>query len=460
MLHLAEKYGAIIENGPQNWQIIQQKNGVADISLSGYWVFQEENGMETVYIKVVDENDGRVVVPYVKCEMLADRKWHVTIKNVPAGGLYRIESCLNRGNVGLEGSEVGDMIKHVGVGDLYVIAGQSNAVGYGRDYVYDSAEIGVHYFKSDGTWDLASHPLGDATNTIHPINRPRVNAAHSPYLLFGKILKNNVGYPIGLIPTALGSTALSQWNPGESGELYDNMMNIIQMVGGNVTAILWYQGCDDTTEHKWETYSERFENMVRHARCDLKADTLPFFTVQLNKSIVKREVDICGWGHMREIQRMAARQIPYVYVVPSMDVNVCDRIHNNASGNMVIGARLANQALKYIYGKNTLCDAPEIMSAVKQSEFEIELSFSNVYGTLYFRRNLESEIPFTVEMEGRENHVIDCIAEGNTIILTTENPVLEGSLVSCGALIYTSSNLPYDGTSFLPILAFYRHQIA
>ena len=47
----------------------------------------------------------------------------------------RIESCLNRGNCGLEASDVGDMVKHIGVGDLFLIAGQSNAVGYGRDYI-------------------------------------------------------------------------------------------------------------------------------------------------------------------------------------------------------------------------------------------------------------------------------------------------------------------------------------
>lgn len=42
------------------------------------------------------------------------------------GGLYRIETCMNHAetNGAIEWATRGDMIHHVGVGDLYVIAGQ------------------------------------------------------------------------------------------------------------------------------------------------------------------------------------------------------------------------------------------------------------------------------------------------------------------------------------------------
>ena len=33
--------GVIIEKGPQGWQILQQKDGCADISLSGNWDLDE-----------------------------------------------------------------------------------------------------------------------------------------------------------------------------------------------------------------------------------------------------------------------------------------------------------------------------------------------------------------------------------------------------------------------------------
>ncbi len=456
MLHTAQRYGALIESGARSWQIFQQQNGTADISLSGSWFFAEENGLETVYVKIVDEMDGHVIVPYTKCDMLPGRKWSVQLREVPAGGPYRIESCLNRGNCGLEASDVGDMVKHIGVGDLFLIAGQSNAVGYGRDYIPDPPELGVHCFGSDGEWDLAAHPLGDATNTFHPANRPRVNAAHSPYLCFAKILHHNLGYPIGLIPTALGCSSLSEWNPHENGRLFANMVKICRAAGGRVAGVLWYQGCDDTRGRQWETYVSRFRQMVEALRKELSSSKLPFFTVQLNKSVTARDEDTEGWGMVRDAQRKAAKDIPHVHIVPSMDVNVCDRIHNNASANLVIGQRLANQALHYLYGKNTLCDAPEIVSAIRLNEYEILLKFENVHQELYFRREVETEIPFALESGGGMNQVLDCEAHGDTLTVRTALPVGEHAVISCGAFIYCSNNLPFDTHSFLPILAFYR----
>ena len=63
MLHTAQRYGALIESGARSWQIFQQQNGTADISLSGSWFFAEENGLESVYAKIVAEMDGHVLIP-------------------------------------------------------------------------------------------------------------------------------------------------------------------------------------------------------------------------------------------------------------------------------------------------------------------------------------------------------------------------------------------------------------
>ncbi len=59
------------------------------------------------------------------------------MEDIPAGGLYRIESCLKEEkNTPLEWATRGDCVEHFGVGDLFVIAGQSNAVGYGKKILY------------------------------------------------------------------------------------------------------------------------------------------------------------------------------------------------------------------------------------------------------------------------------------------------------------------------------------
>ena len=50
------------------------------------------------------------------------------------------------------------------------------------------------------------------------------------------------GYPVGLIPTALGGSSLSRWNPDQDGDLYWNMISRIKDSGGIIKAVLWYQG--------------------------------------------------------------------------------------------------------------------------------------------------------------------------------------------------------------------------
>lgn len=58
--------GVIIKSGLQDWQIIQQK--------------------------AAKDVDGCKVTPWTLCEMQQDRKWQITLKGIPAGGLYRVET--------------------------------------------------------------------------------------------------------------------------------------------------------------------------------------------------------------------------------------------------------------------------------------------------------------------------------------------------------------------------------
>ena len=50
-------------------------------------------------------------------------------------------------------------------------------------------------------------------------NRETANSAHSPYLHFARLLKQQLNHPIGLVQTALGGSALAPWNPAESREM-------------------------------------------------------------------------------------------------------------------------------------------------------------------------------------------------------------------------------------------------
>lgn len=458
--------GVIIEKGPMDWQIIQQVDEKADINLSGKWILegqeQQTNDLR-VFVRVVREDSGAVIVPWQPCEAIGSNKWEVTIRNVPAGGLYRIETCLNQVDSKVfEWGIRGDMIHHLGIGDVYVIAGQSNSAGYGKDPIHDPPEIGVHLLRNNGKWDLATHPMNDSTNTIHEENREGANPGHSPYLSFAKMLKRELGYPIGLIQASLGGSPLSAWNPEESGVLYKNMMNIINSQGGRIKGVLWYQGCADTVEGLCDTYLERFRSMVSHLRRDIKDPDLPILTVQLNRYVrpADKVADRC-WGMIREAQRQAAKQIQNVFVVPSIDCTLSDAIHNSSASNLVLGERLARIALKYIYGRSIgFADAPDLLEARKMDKNKILLIFNNIYNRLYTYECGVEDLPFVVEDEkgfvkikSYEQWDVYTI----TLILDRE---LEGKCHVHGAYEQNPKYIiPVDFASHLPMLSFYGVEV-
>jgi sialate O-acetylesterase len=453
--------GAIIETGPRNWQIFQQKDGYANISMSG--IYKEPENIDEkwdigIFARIVSENTGDVIVPWKKSDYMRDGKWKITLKEVPAGGLYRIETCIAHSGNGwrTEWAIRGDIIHHIGVGDLYIIAGQSNAKGYGREPVNDPPELGIHLFKGNGNWDLAVHPFGDSTGIIHETSMDESPPGHCPYLNFAKLLKSKLGYPIGLIQTSKGGSSLSEWNPNEKGNLYHAMLDMVRRSGEGVKGVLWYQGCSDAAEELCESYYERFEQVVMSIRKELKDEKLPFLTCQLNRctAAATEEIDK-AWGKIRESQRQAALRISQIYIVPTIDCGISDGIHNNSASNMMIGERIAKVALKELYGFSYNCQAPNIKTAYAVDENKIILEFQNVYGNLDNRVLGVSALPFMVESHKDKVKIKEYCIYGNKIELILDEK-LEGDYYVHGAYEKNPKIfVPFDDSTHLPMLAFY-----
>ena len=442
--------GVRIESGLQNWQIVQQRDGAAEFRLAGSFAAGEGVSRFRVLARVVREDSGEPVTGWEEAETAGRAGgWRVAL-TVPAGGLYRVETCLNQDNGPVEWSQRGDMIHHV--------AGQSNSAGYGRDAILDAPEIGVHLLRNNGKWDLASHPLGDSTGTIHPVNAAASNTAHSPHLHFGKYLKRALGHPIGLLQTALGGTPLERWNPKEKGDLYANMVEIIKSTGYGIRGVLWYQGCSDTnSQGESQSYYRRFMELVDGLRADIKEPELPFITVQLNRWLSSKDgsdVDPL-WGAMREAQRQAGRR-PGVWVVPSTDCRLTDGIHNSAASNLVLGERMAKAALGGIYGKKSAYLAPDAIGAQRTGATQIELAFGNILGRIETYGLAGRHSPFSVEDETGPNPVRSYAASGrDRIVIDTEREIRGACRVHGAYEANPAVFVPYDTGSYLPMLAFY-----
>jgi hypothetical protein len=385
--------GVTIEQGPADWQIIQRDtNSLGRLTLSGSFLCDETKDKFWIQARLVSERTGEPVttlLDWQNADFDYDRKtFSLTLKDIPAGGLYRVETRIKRPFAGDKRALRGDYIHHLGVGDIYVITGQSNASGTGKGLADDGPELGVSLFGNDEKWKLAIHPLEDATHTLHPITVTTIFHGASPWLAFAKKIWHETGIPVGLIPTALGGSPISLWikDSGKSGALFENMMDMIQKAGGRVAGVLWHQGETDAWggEEPLNRYEERFEKMVAMMRRELNDPLLPIFTGQLNSFIGDQADDACArnWTRMREIQRQISHKLKNVYMAVTIDCLLSDEVHNSAAGCVLAGERYAALALKYHYHKSVLAECPEPTSVCFENadRTQIKICFENLAG--------------------------------------------------------------------------------
>lgn len=453
-----KKLGVYITGGPQNWQIVQQCGGAADIGLEGEWFLPENNPADgRVYIRVVREDSGECVLPWARCAAAGENRWR-TVLRVPAGGLYRIETCLHQGEpVAMEWGWRGDARCHLGVGEVFVIAGQSNSGGYAKDVAYDPPELGVHLLRNTGCWDLASHPMNDSTDTVHEANREEFNPGSSPWLSFGKAVRRELGCPVGLLQTALGGSALERWNPAEEGSLYRNLLSVLASQGGRAAGVLWMQGCNDTEPGPASGYYKRFEQFVTALRADTGLENLPFYTVQLNRYLRapaggKDE----SWSAVREAQRRAARQMPGVYMVPSIDLPLSDAIHLSAQANCLLGERTARMALAKTYGRSRICMAPDVRCARLENADRVSLFVDNISSRLYNYNVETADLPFFVEDGAGTVPITDAVFEDERITLVLARPLQGAAFVSGAPGQNPRGTMPVDYEGHLPLIPFWH----
>ena len=454
-------YGVLIESGLDDWQIVQRDaRGFGLFSLQGRVVSPARGKVE---VRVVAEDTGIPVTKdhdWKEARMIGTDRWKAEISRIPSGGLYRLETRW-RETTRKEGewSTRGDLRRFLGVGDLWVIAGQSNAAGYGRGYFHEPPELGIHLFGNSHRWSLASHPLNDTTNSRQLISEDAANTGYSPYLTVARLLKRHLHYPIGLIQTAVGGTPLCDWNPAgdHAAPLFAQVAAAVKKTGGRIRGIFWYQGSSEAIKSAYaKEYLPQFVAAVRAWRRLLKDRDLPILTVQLNRyhlpgAIPDNEI---GWSMLREAQRQAPHRLKNVFVTSAQDLPLSDFIHNSPAGYGILATRLSQVALGGVYGFPCVFRCPEISTARRTHRAtRIELSFDNVSSRLD-----------TVDPTARPFEVAD--ADGtvavteiryplpNRIVLCLARPLNGGATVQAGCGM-NPAVVPMDFERAAPLLAFY-----
>lgn len=432
----------------RDYQIFQREDdGFARVQ---YRLTTDEafDNKDLIKVQVVSEKDGRIVVPFTECEKeeIAEANVWKTELMIPQGGLYRVEAVrFVCGGNQFRNPKV-DIRYHVGVGDIYVMAGQSNMAGYGRGSADDPPELGVHLFNRRGEWTIAAHPLCDSAGS--PYGYDEYWTASSPALSFARNLAHMLHVPVGLIPAAVGGCPLCSFAPSRSGENYLKMCAMIRDAGG-FKGMLWYQGCNEAVSGEADTYYEEFKRIVLEWYRDL--GKFPIITVQLNRWAGNGEDCDRGWGTVREAQRKAAEMMPGVFTVPSIDLPVSDGIHNSASSNVILGERLALTALKGIYQMDGRI-APMVLSArrIDEKHLCVRLTPGSVVKSV-------DELAHGMDVED-ENGISECIraqTESDTLVIETQRSYALPAYFHYAWRVQPPAYVARD-ESGLPLLACYR----
>jgi Carbohydrate esterase, sialic acid-specific acetylesterase len=211
----------------------------------------------------------------------------------PAGGWYRFELRLSRAGKPVETLEVG----HVGMGEVFVVAGQSNATNYGD--VRQQTRSGMVAAFSGREWSIANDPQPGVQD----------NSKKGSFIPpFGDTLYEKYRVPIGVAAVGHGSTSVRQWLPKgdrfstpptmsefvhnvapgvweSDGVLFDGMLKVLSALGRKgFRALLWHQGESDAHqagEHaiSAEEYRRLLARTIEASRREAGWD-FPWFVAQ------------------------------------------------------------------------------------------------------------------------------------------------------------------------------------
>jgi hypothetical protein len=123
-----------------------------------------------------------------------------------------------------------DSVNHVGVGDVFITAGQSNSVNYGKPRQQSAETLSVYFDGKQFT--PAADPIPDA-----------VGDGGTPWPILGDMLSRSSRAPVCFRSATVNWLRVREWVPGASSGNIERLVERTKWFGpAGVRAVLWVQG--------------------------------------------------------------------------------------------------------------------------------------------------------------------------------------------------------------------------
>lgn len=308
-------------------------------------------------IRVFGEGKGTVTVEFMGktvTKTVETDKWLLEMPSHDYGGPYEMAVTLNDKSV---------ILKDVYVGEVYLLAGQSNIEFsvQGSNYPEEQCE---------------NYPLVRAFMQDRLVPSPNIRSEHGWMLCEKEMAKfwSAIGYhaalkiskqkniAVGMVFCYKGASVIESWLPretalkpeycipfeerylsrstekdsphNEAGALYNaTQQKIVPYV---FSAVVWYQGESNTGYGDYKIYEAQLKDLIWQWRKDFMDEKLPFLVVAIS-DFDSRMDD--GWRKIQEIQMGIEDKLLNVISVKSADV--CESFDIHPPTKIVLAERIA-----------------------------------------------------------------------------------------------------------------------
>lgn len=358
------------------------------------------------------------------------------------------------------------VFSHVAVGEVWLCSGQSNMAFMlcqaesGKEDIAAADDPQLRLFDMKGRWETydVAWPASclDSLNHLQYFHettwQPSTSTSASRFsavgYYYGRMLRQKLGVPVGLICNAVGGAPTEAWvdrnsletsfpnilsnwlqndfiqdwvrgraaknltndqtklgrHPYEPCYLYES--GILPLQRYPIKGVIWYQG--ESNAHNKDAHAKLFSLLVDGWRQNWNNPDMPFYFVQLSS------LNRPSWPWFRDSQLRLMKEISNTGMAVSSDHGDSLDVHPRCK--QPIGERLARWALAKTYGQHITPSGPVFSSVTRQAD---ALIVSFLYADGLQTSDGKAPSCFEIAEEDGLFQPATAIIEGNTIRLTS-----------------------------------------